>query len=350
MTSCEGLSIGDSVTFDIYVSVSKRSRTFSIYPVGLSEKLEISLDLICECDCEKPDKEQSKSPLCNGNGTFECGQCTCDQGRYGKKCECDGSQSTSDESIALCRNPNSTSQVVCSGRGECVCGRCECLPRRAHSAQKYSGEFCNCDDYSCSYHDNQLCGGHGRCDCGTCKCDEGYEGDSCSCPKSKETCFTSKGLECNGVGACECGVCKCNATSDYKGPTCEECPSWESDDEDDCRYFFTYKYVENNNVEVQWCQTNKLCPSNCSLSDLVKCAPILGTIGGIVFFGLVLLVIWKIYTTIHDQREFAKFEKETQNAKWDTEGNPLYNPATSSFVNPAFDNTTKTDAPSNQKF
>ncbi|XP_052267256.1 integrin beta-PS-like isoform X1 [Dreissena polymorpha] len=402
--SCEGLSIGDSVTFDIYVSVSdcpaevsKRSRTFSIYPVGLSEKLEISLDLICECDCEKPDKEQSKSPLCNGNGTFECGQCTCDQGRYGKKCECDGSQSTSDESIALCRNPNSTSQVVCSGRGECVCGRCECLPRRAHSAQKYSGEFCNCDDYSCSYHDNQLCGGHGRCDCGTCKCDEGYEGDSCSCPKSKETCFTSKGLECNGVGVCECGVCKCNATSDYKGPTCEECPTCPgkceenkncalcmgfqtgkytaedckkycqhvtlvdeineeevkqrddlnlcqfSDDEDDCRYFFTYKYVENNNVEVQ-VQKTKVCPESVNILAIV-----LGTIGGIVFFGLVLLVIWKIYTTIHDQREFAKFEKETQNAKWDTEGNPLYNPATSSFVNPAFDNTTKTDAPSNQK-
>ena len=29
---------------------------------------------------------------------------------------------------------------------------------------------------------------------------------------------------CNGVGTCECGVCICNASSSYKGPTCEECP------------------------------------------------------------------------------------------------------------------------------
>ena len=62
--ACEGLSIGDSVTFEVSVMVSecpadvgKRSRTFSIYPVGLSERLEISLDLICECDCEKPQQE-----------------------------------------------------------------------------------------------------------------------------------------------------------------------------------------------------------------------------------------------------------------------------------------------------
>lgn len=63
---CDKLSIGDSVTFDVSVSVSdcpvdaaKRSKTFLIYPVGLAEKLEITLDLICECDCEKPDKEVS---------------------------------------------------------------------------------------------------------------------------------------------------------------------------------------------------------------------------------------------------------------------------------------------------
>jgi len=60
------LSIGDEVTFDVSVSVSscptdvsKRLRTFEIYPVGLAEKLEVQLELICECDCEKPDKEVS---------------------------------------------------------------------------------------------------------------------------------------------------------------------------------------------------------------------------------------------------------------------------------------------------
>jgi protocadherin alpha len=66
---CEKLSIGDSVTFEVSVSVdecpadpAKRSRTFSVYPVGLSEKLDITLDLICECDCESPDNEVSYLP------------------------------------------------------------------------------------------------------------------------------------------------------------------------------------------------------------------------------------------------------------------------------------------------
>ena len=47
-------------------------------------------------------QQLADSALCNGQGTFECGQCSCDKGRYGKKCECDGSQSTSDESLAKC--------------------------------------------------------------------------------------------------------------------------------------------------------------------------------------------------------------------------------------------------------
>lgn len=43
----------------------------------------------------------------------------------------------------------------------------------------------------------------------------------------------------------------------------------------------------------------------------------LGVIGGIIAIGLALLLIWKLLVTIHDRREFAKFEKERQNAKWD---------------------------------
>lgn len=39
---------------------------------------------------------------------------------------------------------------------------------------------------------------------------------------------------------------------------------------------------------------------------------------GIVLIGLALLLIWKLLMIIHDRREFAKFEKEKMNAKWDT--------------------------------
>lgn len=45
---------------------------------------------------------------------------------------------------------------------------------------------------------------------------------------------------------------------------------------------------------------------------------VLGVIGAIVLIGLALLLLWKLLTTIHDRREFAKFENERQMAKWDT--------------------------------
>lgn len=41
-------------------------------------------------------------------------------------------------------------------------------------------------------------------------------------------------------------------------------------------------------------------------------------IGAIVAVGLALLLMWKVLTTIHDKREFARFEKERMMARWDT--------------------------------
>lgn len=47
----------------------------------------------------------------------------------------------------------------------------------------------------------------------------------------------------------------------------------------------------------------------------------LGVIAAIVLMGLAILLLWKLLTTIHDRREFAKFEKERMMAKWDTVSN-----------------------------
>lgn len=42
---------------------SQWNRTFQISAVGLTEKLTIHLELICECPCELPDQEVSCSEL-----------------------------------------------------------------------------------------------------------------------------------------------------------------------------------------------------------------------------------------------------------------------------------------------
>jgi integrin beta 1 len=46
-------------------------------------------------------------------------------------------------------------------------------------------------------------------------------------------------------------------------------------------------------------------------------AVVLGVIGTILIAGLLLLMTWKIATTVHDRREYAKFENERKNANWD---------------------------------
>lgn len=55
------------------------------------------------------------------------------------------------------------------------------------------------------------------------------------------------------------------------------------------------------------------CPTGPDIIPIVA-----GLVAGIVLIGLALLFIWKLLMIIHDRREFAKFEKEKMNAKWDT--------------------------------
>jgi integrin beta 1 len=81
---------------------------------------------------------------------------------------------------------------------------------------------------------------------------------------------------------------------------------------------------------------------------------VLGVIAAVVLLGMAILLLWKLFTTIHDRREFAKFEKEAMMARWDTvhwefcelnsrikgflfQGeNPIYKQATSTFKNPTY--------------
>ena len=83
-------------------------------------------------------------------------------------------------------------------------------------------------------------------------------------------------------------------------------------DEDDCKYNFVYYYNETNCLQVR-AQNERECPPQVYMLGIV-----LGVIAAVVLIGLALLLLWKLLTTIHDRREFARFEKERMMAKWDT--------------------------------
>ena len=101
-------------------------------------------------------------------------------------------------------------------------------------------------------------------------------------------------------------------------------------DDDDCKFQFKYIMIEDTDYDggiwtwldplrkgnqrlLVYVQRTKDCPTPVNILAIV-----IGVIVGIVLVGLALLLIWKLLTTIHDRREFAKFEKERMMAKWDT--------------------------------
>ncbi|KTF71020.1 hypothetical protein cypCar_00050150, partial [Cyprinus carpio] len=145
----------------------------------------------------------------------------CNKGRVGRQCECRKDEVSTEDLDKNCRKDNGTD--ICSNNGECVCGTCECK-KRDNPEERYSGKFCECDNFNCDRSNNKLCGGHGRCECRVCICDANYTGSACDCSLDASTCLASNKQICNGRGICECGTCRCTDPK-FQGPTCEICPT-----------------------------------------------------------------------------------------------------------------------------
>ncbi|RXG59556.1 Integrin beta-PS [Armadillidium vulgare] len=353
---CEGLRVGDEVEFRMEVTVDECPKNRSLWkqqieisPVALPDKLILDLEMLCNCECEREGdiNHIENATECSGKGTYQCGVCAC----YGKY------------------------------RGR----HCECGPDTPWGDGIISGQFCECTNFLCEHHNGQICSGpdHGSCVCSKCLCKPGWKGDACECKNSTQDCINpDTGEECSNQGFCECNQCKCFDTDGgrYSGKYCEDCPTCKAKctvfkdcvqcqafgtgelspeeceeqctlfnaskvvvavvedpevenlcsffDEEDCRFKFVYGYDENKEPFVRVQRTLE-CPPKLDILGIV-----LGVIGAIVGVGLLLLVMWKFLTTIHDRREYARFEKERMMAKWDTGENPIYQQATSTFKNP----------------
>ncbi|XP_014682038.1 PREDICTED: integrin beta pat-3-like [Priapulus caudatus] len=108
------------------------------------------------------------------------------------------------------------------------------------------------------------------------------------------------------------------------------CQYPDTSNDDGCSFRFTYEFDDVSNIILR-AQTTQVCPQPVNLAAVTG-----GVIGGIILAGLLLLLIWKLLTTVHDRREYAKFENERQLAKLRREENPLYHAATTTVQNPAF--------------
>ncbi|XP_063704151.1 integrin beta-PS-like [Culicoides brevitarsis] len=384
---CDDLQVHVPVEFEaeiIATACPKNPQTVKIYPVGVDEALVLEIDPICECPCEKPSDPtfEPNSAKCNSHGTHKCGTCDCDNGFYGRKCECSSSDGGSSV-VENCRADNS-SLVDCNGRGNCICGECICHARQ-NPEEKITGRYCECDNFSCERHNERVCAGpeHGTCVCGSCECANGWTGPACECATSTESCKAPGDTQiCSGHGICACGECQCEVTpeSRYSGLYCErcqtcagrcaefkdcvECKMYQSGalkdeceascmeisvetaekleiqndfdhictayDDKNCRFQFIYNDRDEKIVSIR-AQKEPDCPP-----VIFTLGVILMIIGAIVLTGLATLLLWKLFTTINDRREYARFLEETKNAKWTAGKNPLYREATTRVQNPTY--------------
>ncbi|KAG8129037.1 putative Integrin beta protein [Naja naja] len=198
---------------------------------SFSDKMEIDASILCDtCSCEKNQEVKSS--------------------KRGDQCSCSASSFPDTEA---CIKPGD--KESCSGKGECLCGICQC-----DSDGRYEGQYCEFDSLQCPRTSGFLCNDRGRCYMGQCVCEPGWEGKSCECPTSNETCISS-----NGVWG----------TGEKKGQKCSNCHfkikmvdelkqdnicSFQ-DEDDDCVYHYTREeetnLSQNNTVLVQ---KKKECP------------------------------------------------------------------------------------------
>lgn len=121
---CKGLRVGDSVSFELTITVeqcpedrSEWNKTIKVYPVGLNDELLIDISMLCDCECEQEWNVVEKSPVCTGNGAYQCGICVCNNRFYGSHCECNPNDSNQAVDEQNCIRGNDTK--ACSGRGTC---------------------------------------------------------------------------------------------------------------------------------------------------------------------------------------------------------------------------------------
>uniref|UniRef100_A0A8C7G6P1 Integrin beta n=1 Tax=Oncorhynchus kisutch TaxID=8019 RepID=A0A8C7G6P1_ONCKI len=360
------------VSFNVTVTADECMQSeisFLIGPLGMKDKLKVSLSTLCKCECDDP--VTVDSPYCNGKGQVNCGMCSCKAGFVGQKCECSIGEKDESSLRAACRKDNGTE---CEGRGDCVCGICQCYTLPGGST--YYGTNCECENESCEKFQNKLCGGNGKCRCKNCECKPGYEGTACQCKKSDEQCRTPSGSVCSGRGTCKCNQCKC--MEGYQRPYCLTCPACQTTcitkgkcieclgfqtgpfskncsqactsisefkmvetlppgkpcdvrDVESCRVFFAIKQLDGeDNYTAQILKTRE-CPKLPNIYAIIG-----GSIVGVTVIGILILLFIKVLFTLQDLKEYRKFMNEAQKTRWSENKNPIFQEATTTVANPTF--------------
>uniref|UniRef100_A0A1A8F1D7 Integrin beta n=2 Tax=Nothobranchius korthausae TaxID=1143690 RepID=A0A1A8F1D7_9TELE len=369
---CDNVRVGEKISFDVTVTADScmdKEKSFIISPLGVKDRLNVTISTSCECQCNDPTQE--KHAHCNNQGRINCGICRCLDGFVGQLCNCSIKDKDEQSLRASCRRHNGTE---CEGRGDCVCGRCNC-----HTTEKgssYYGNYCECDDEHCEKFQNKQCAGNGQCKCGKCICNKNFQGSVCQCSGSTEGCQTENNSVCYGRGTCTCNQCECK--EGYQPPHCQTClgcpdPCQTKLNCIECLQFNTGPFQKNCSsacVNVSHTTVEKFTISSkeCHQKDSEGCwitfkleqllgednyraeileqkdcpkppdvTMIIGvSIAAVAFIGILLLMLIKLLIYMKDLKEYKKFENEKKKSRWAEADNPLFQNATTTVANPTF--------------
>ncbi|ESN96335.1 hypothetical protein HELRODRAFT_189200 [Helobdella robusta] len=328
---CPEVHPDDKAKFKFQISTSSCDKRTILFDLpDHNEKIQVDIEGICQCSCES----FRKSSICNMHGDAECGSCQCHEGYYGDKCQCFTERVVKVNSnfsfnknvcqpLSALQLVSVTTMIVNKYRDECATVGSNNLPRT------HSNDDRRCKINLVYYSDK------GTCHCGKCQCQPGFSGSACDCPTSNKTCLASNGDLCNGVGECNCGVCQCAKDRPFIGDTCEECPTCSDDVCQEHEFCASCFFEPDDHICHSECSTN-IHPVN-QLPECVSELMIIGSVvGGVAMIGVIMLVVWKVVVTVHDNKEYKKFEMERKNAKWALNVSPLYRDAVSRYRNPIY--------------
>lgn len=90
----------------------------------------------------------------------------------------------------------------------------------------------------------------------------------------------------------------------------------------ECRYEFAYEEIEG--VKASLLVIRALKTPECQ-AEAENIYIIIYVVASVILIGILTLFIWRCLMTVHDRREFERFEKEKLLAKWDTVRIDFYN-------------------------
>ncbi|TRY54956.1 hypothetical protein DNTS_020719 [Danionella cerebrum] len=337
---CQGIK-HEKISFQVRLNVSEcleKPQTFGIKMQGISEEVKVTVKTLCHCDCGAAETD---SKHCSEKGALECGVCSCNEGYLGQNCSCVQRDMGADiKMLASCRPDNHSH--LCSGNGNCECGKCICQ-------NGFDGKHCECMARSCQFHNGMLCNDKGICACGKCSCRDNYTGSACECSPSQSHCNNSK-LICSGQGKCTCNRCQCNAG--FIGKYCSEltnscmmfkecvgCHLYNRSSVSCAEVCFNASVSQLEDTHELQCTYQAQISFRVSLDDtgtivlqyanmpssVDKTKVIIGSsVSGIIFIGLVIIIVYRVLIELYDIREYRNFVKAQNQTEWKEAQNPLY--------------------------